>query len=188
MPQLNPDCQSGRYLKNESAAVQKEISFPAHRRSLPDDRGIPPGTYSAEPCPVLEEFEKIYGMVKNMVMRMSRCLVILVITLVLIAGCTTPVPKDSPATFSTVIGAGRQARGVIISTEPTGEKQGRVCERSEMEESASEPECSGDEQSRPIFMKAGCRNIKTKNKIKNYDLSDTGEKTSSQGSGPSRCL
>jgi len=32
------------------------------------------------------------------------------------------------------------------------EKQGRVCERSGMEASASEPECSGDEQSRPIFM------------------------------------
>ena len=38
---------------------------------------------------------------------------------------------------------------------PTGnreKKQGRVCERSGMEVSASEPECSGDEQSRPIFM------------------------------------
>ena len=31
-------------------------------------------------------------------------------------------------------------------------KQGRVCERSGTEESVSEPECRGDEPSRPIFM------------------------------------
>ncbi|OPX73260.1 MAG: hypothetical protein A4E38_00150 [Methanoregulaceae archaeon PtaB.Bin108] len=35
-------------------------------------------------------------------------------------------------------------------------KQGRVYERSRTEERASEPVCSGDEQSRPIF-----RNVRT---------------------------
>ena len=49
-------------------------------------------------------------------------------------------------------GASRQAWGVIVSTGQPGEKQGRVCEQSGTEESASEPEKSGDEQSRPIFM------------------------------------
>ena len=37
----------------------------------------------------------------------------------------------------------------------TPEKLGRVCKRSGTEGSASEPECSGDEQSQPIFMSAG---------------------------------
>jgi hypothetical protein len=42
--------------------------------------------------------------------------------------------------------------GVILLTIHREKKQGRVCERSGMEASASEPECSGDEQSRPIFV------------------------------------
>jgi len=51
-------------------------------------------------------------------------------------------------------GAVRQVRGVLYLNKITPEKQGRVCERSGMEASASEPECSGDEQSRPIYMSA----------------------------------
>ena len=41
--------------------------------------------------------------------------------------------------------------GVLYLNKITPEKQGRVCERSGMEASASEPECSGDEQSRLIY-------------------------------------
>jgi hypothetical protein len=51
--------------------------------------------------------------------------------------------------------AKRRAVGVLHLNAATPGKQGRVCERSEMEESASEPKCSGDEQSRPFFMSAG---------------------------------
>jgi hypothetical protein len=51
-------------------------------------------------------------------------------------------------------GVSRQARGVTSSTIHSEKKQGRVCERSGMEASASEPEYSGDEQSRPIFRSA----------------------------------
>ena len=47
-------------------------------------------------------------------------------------------------------GASRRARGVLRLNRTTPGKQGRVCERSGMEASASEPECSGDELSRPI--------------------------------------
>jgi len=46
--------------------------------------------------------------------------------------------------------AKRQAVGVLHLNAATPGKQGRVCERSGMEESACEPKCSGDEQSRPI--------------------------------------
>ena len=69
-------------------------------------------------------------------------------------------------------GAARQARGVILPNGQLREKQGRVCERSGMEESASEPECSGDEQSRPIFMQAKTENISQadKNSVNKTDV------------------
>ena len=50
--------------------------------------------------------------------------------------------------------AKRRAVGVLHLDRTTPGKQGRVCERSGMEESASEPKCSGDEQSRPIWVSA----------------------------------
>ena len=43
-----------------------------------------------------------------------------------------------------------RAKGCVFVSPINQEKQGRVCERSGMEASASEPECSGDELSRPI--------------------------------------
>jgi len=46
----------------------------------------------------------------------------------------------------------RDKPGASSSQQGNYGKQGRVCERNGMEESASEPECSGDEQSRPIFI------------------------------------
>ena len=46
-----------------------------------------------------ERFHNIYDTLKNMVMRMSRFPSLLIITLVLIAGCVTPAPKETPATI-----------------------------------------------------------------------------------------
>jgi PEGA domain len=48
-----------------------------------------------------------------MVMHMSKCLTLLVITLVLITGCITPVPKDTPADIQTT-------GSVEVSSTPPG--------------------------------------------------------------------
>ena len=75
----------------------------------------------ADPDPMLifrirltpDLFHKIYDTLKNMVMRMSKYVVLLVIILVLITGCMTPVPKDTPSDIQ-VTGS------VEVSSTPTG--------------------------------------------------------------------
>ena len=73
-----------------SSRVVAEVKGPWQRAPRPvnrqQDRGIPAA------------FQKIYQVLKNMVMRMRKKIPpLLLITLVLIAGCSAPAPQDTPA-------------------------------------------------------------------------------------------